>query len=390
MTDGYHAIVVGGGHNGLVAAAYLAKAGARTVVLEARHKVGGAADTMAPWPDAPEFKVTTLSYVMSLMPDTILRDLDLARHGYRSTPVGPYFLPFPDGRAILQADDDAKKNYESFAQFSKRDADAIEQWDAWIGGLAEVLGPADDDDAPAARLHETLRSHRAAPARVALPRARRARARRRHPADDDVGRRPARPVLRIRPGEDGDGAQRPHRHVGRAVRARHRLRDGPPLDRRRWRWSPRLVGGARGRHGRRERCDRLERAVARRRDPHRGAGREDPRRGRVRDRRGARFRRGVARAARRHRDPPEDHVPRADRPCRASSRLRRRHLELEDPQRRREDQRRPRPCARVHARCPSSPTSPAASSSRIRSPTSRRRSSRRVRASRRPRRSATA
>ncbi len=98
MTNGYHAIVVGGGHNGLVAAAYLAKAGARTVVLEARHKVGGAADTMAPWPEAPEFKVTTLSYVMSLMPDTILRDLELARHGYRSTPVGPYFLPFPDGR----------------------------------------------------------------------------------------------------------------------------------------------------------------------------------------------------------------------------------------------------------------------------------------------------
>jgi phytoene dehydrogenase-like protein len=140
-TNGYHAIVVGGGHNGLVAAAYLAKAGASTVVLEARHKVGGAADTMAPWPDAPEFKVTTLSYVMSLMPDTILRDLQLERHGYRSTPVGPYFLPFPDGRAIVQYDDDARKNYESFAQFSKRDADAIERWDAWIGGLAEVLGP---------------------------------------------------------------------------------------------------------------------------------------------------------------------------------------------------------------------------------------------------------
>ena len=48
---------------------------------------------MAPWPEAPEFKVTTLSYVMSLMPDTILRDLELERHGYRATPVvGPYFL----------------------------------------------------------------------------------------------------------------------------------------------------------------------------------------------------------------------------------------------------------------------------------------------------------
>jgi phytoene dehydrogenase-like protein len=137
----YDAIVVGGGHNGLVAAAYLAKKGVRVVVLEARHKIGGAADTTSPWPDAPDFKVTTLSYVMSLMPDTILHDLELARHGYRSIPVGPYFVPFPDGRCIVQYDDDARANYDEFAKFSKRDADAIEQWDGWIGGLADVLGP---------------------------------------------------------------------------------------------------------------------------------------------------------------------------------------------------------------------------------------------------------
>jgi phytoene dehydrogenase-like protein len=133
--------VIGGGHNGLVAAAYLARSGARTVVLEARHKVGGAADTMVPWPEAPGFKVTTLSYVMSLMPDTIMRDLRLAEHGYRATPVGPYFLPFPDGRCIVSYEDDAAANFESYARFSKRDADAIERWDAWIGGLADVLGP---------------------------------------------------------------------------------------------------------------------------------------------------------------------------------------------------------------------------------------------------------
>ncbi len=141
MATAYDAIVIGGGHNGLVAAAYLAKRGARALVLEARHKTGGAADTMSPWPDAPAFKVTTLSYVMSLMPDTILRDLRLAEHGYRFVPVGPYFVPFPDGRCIVQYDDDAQANYDSFAQFSKKDADAIERWDAWIGGLADVLGP---------------------------------------------------------------------------------------------------------------------------------------------------------------------------------------------------------------------------------------------------------
>ncbi len=65
MAATYDAIVVGGGHNGLVAASYLARSGARTVVLEGRHKTGGAATTEAPWPEAPEFKVTRLSYVMT-------------------------------------------------------------------------------------------------------------------------------------------------------------------------------------------------------------------------------------------------------------------------------------------------------------------------------------
>jgi phytoene dehydrogenase-like protein len=141
VANAYNAIVIGAGHNGLVAGAYLARAGARAIVLEARSKTGGAATTDAPWPDAPEFRVTTLSYVMSLMPDTILRDLDLAQHGYRVHPVGPYFLPFPDGRCIVQYDDDAAANYEQFAKFSKRDADAVERFDAWLGGLADVLGP---------------------------------------------------------------------------------------------------------------------------------------------------------------------------------------------------------------------------------------------------------
>ncbi|HTU06263.1 MAG TPA: FAD-dependent oxidoreductase, partial [Trebonia sp.] len=82
-SESYDAIIVGGGHNGLVAAAYLAKHGAKTLVLEARGQTGGAATTEAPWPDAPEFKVTRLSYVMSLLPPTIMRDLELEKHGYK-------------------------------------------------------------------------------------------------------------------------------------------------------------------------------------------------------------------------------------------------------------------------------------------------------------------
>jgi phytoene dehydrogenase-like protein len=141
MTAPYDAIVIGGGHNGLVAAAYLAKSGARTVVLEGRRKTGGAATTESPWEDAPEFKVTRLSYVMSLMPPTIIKDLDLDRHGYKIYPMGPYYQAFPEGGSIKLYADDARRNHESVSQWSKKDADAMPKWDAWLAGLADVLGP---------------------------------------------------------------------------------------------------------------------------------------------------------------------------------------------------------------------------------------------------------
>jgi phytoene dehydrogenase-like protein len=141
LVNAYDAIVIGGGHNGLVAGAYLAKAGARAIVLEARHKTGGAAATDSPWPEAPEFKVTTYSYVMSLMPDTIIRDLDLNRHGYKVYPMGPYFQAWPDGRSLMLFADDAKRNYDQVVKFSKKDAEAMPRWDAWLGDLAKVMGP---------------------------------------------------------------------------------------------------------------------------------------------------------------------------------------------------------------------------------------------------------
>ncbi|HEY2076034.1 MAG TPA: NAD(P)/FAD-dependent oxidoreductase [Streptosporangiaceae bacterium] len=141
MAQTYDAIVVGGGHNGLVAAAYLAKSGERTVVLESRHKIGGAATTESPWPEAPEFSVTRLSYVMSLLPPTIINGLELGRHGYKIYPMGPYYQAFPDGGSIKLYADDAKRNHESVSKWSKKDADAMPKWDAWLAGLADVLGP---------------------------------------------------------------------------------------------------------------------------------------------------------------------------------------------------------------------------------------------------------
>ena len=141
MAEAFDAVVVGGGHNGLVAAAYLARSGARTLVLEARGKTGGAATTEAPWPDAPDHRVTRLSYVMSLLPPSIARDLDLARHGYKVFPMGPYYQAFPEGGSIKLYADDAQRNHAEVAKWSKKDADAMPRWDAWLMGLADVLGP---------------------------------------------------------------------------------------------------------------------------------------------------------------------------------------------------------------------------------------------------------
>jgi len=139
--ESFDAVVVGGGHNGLVAAAYLAKTGARTLVLEARQTTGGAATTEAPWPDAPEFKVTRLSYVMSLLPPTILGDLQLERHGYKVFPMGPYYQAYPEGGSLTLHEEDSQRSHEEISRWSRKDADAYPQWNAWLGGLADVLGP---------------------------------------------------------------------------------------------------------------------------------------------------------------------------------------------------------------------------------------------------------
>ncbi|MDT5005734.1 MAG: hypothetical protein QOJ24_2910 [Mycobacterium sp.] len=141
MTNTYDALVIGGGHNGLVSAAYLARSGAKTLVLESRGTLGGAATTESPWEDAPHLRVTRLSYVMSLMPPTIIKDLELERHGYKVHPMGPYYQAFPEGGSLTIFEDDPARTHEQIAKWSKKDADTWPKWNGWLEGIADVMGP---------------------------------------------------------------------------------------------------------------------------------------------------------------------------------------------------------------------------------------------------------
>ncbi len=138
-------VVIGGGHNGLVAAAYLAKNGLDVLVCERRPVVGGAAVSEHPF--GPDYTVTSLSYVVSLLPPDLVADLGLARHGYHVFPQGPYFAPRADGRYLRLPDDPAARHAE-IARFSAADADAYPRYEAHLAALGRVLGPLLDEVPP--------------------------------------------------------------------------------------------------------------------------------------------------------------------------------------------------------------------------------------------------
>jgi phytoene dehydrogenase-like protein len=135
VPESYDVIIVGAGHNGLVTAAYLARAGRRVLVLEARELVGGCAVTEEIWPG---YRVSTASYLSSLMQEKVVRELELARFGYVVDAKDPaFFSPFPDGRHLFMWQD-REKTLAEIAKFSKRDAEAYPRYEARLERLAIV------------------------------------------------------------------------------------------------------------------------------------------------------------------------------------------------------------------------------------------------------------
>jgi phytoene dehydrogenase-like protein len=138
MATSYDLIIIGGGHNGLVTAAYVARAGAKVLVLERREVLGGACVTEEVWPG---YKVSTAAYVNSLLRPEIIRDLELKRHGFQMLPRNPSsFTPFPDGRSLLLGPDKALTHRE-VSKFSAKDADALPKYEAMLERVADFLEP---------------------------------------------------------------------------------------------------------------------------------------------------------------------------------------------------------------------------------------------------------
>jgi phytoene dehydrogenase-like protein len=162
MARTWDAIVVGGGHNGLVCAAYLAKAGRKVLVLERRHVLGGAAVSEEVFPG---FTFSVCSYVVSLLRPWIIRELELPRFGLELIPLEASFLPLPDGDSLCRWSDPELTRKE-VARFSKRDAETLGEFSVAMSKIGRFAKPVIDGPAPdpgslhPARLMELLRLSR--------------------------------------------------------------------------------------------------------------------------------------------------------------------------------------------------------------------------------------
>src|SRR5229473_894280 len=145
MTLNFDAIIIGAGHNGLVTAGYLARAGWKVLVLERRYVVGGACVTEEVFPG---FKVSTAAYVNSLFRPEIVRDLRLREYGFEVLARNPSsFTPLPDGRSLTLGPDPEWTRRE-IAKFSPRDAARYPEYEAMLERVAAFVEPTLDMTPP--------------------------------------------------------------------------------------------------------------------------------------------------------------------------------------------------------------------------------------------------
>jgi phytoene dehydrogenase-like protein len=138
MPQTYDAIIIGAGHNGLVTAAYLAKAGWKVLVLERRDILGGCCNTEEVWPG---YKVSTAAYVNSLLRPEIINDLELKKHGFEMLPRSPSsFTPFPDDRYLMMGPD-RELTLREIAKFSAKDAEQYPKYEEMLTRVADFLEP---------------------------------------------------------------------------------------------------------------------------------------------------------------------------------------------------------------------------------------------------------
>src|SRR3954447_1586102 len=146
--ENYDAVIVGGGHNGLVAGFYLAKAGLRTVVLERREIVGGCCVTEE---FAPGYRASSGAYVLSMLREAIWKDMRLVERGVVVDPAGPSLNLFADGTR-LELSDDLAASQAAVRALSAADAEALPRFEAELAELAGLVMPLIDSTAPDLRL----------------------------------------------------------------------------------------------------------------------------------------------------------------------------------------------------------------------------------------------
>ena len=339
-THEYDAIVVGGGHNGLTHAAYLAKAGLRTLVLEKNGGVGGAAITEEL---VPGFQFTTFSYALSLLRPEIIHELDLVEHGFLPLMMPSSFHPTGDGDYLLFGDDH-QANLQEIRRHSPRDADAYERYHHDLDRVCQAVRPLFDNAPPNIFGKEPedavdtkwLLDHLGA-----------------------IEQKVMHDVVRLLTGSASDwlddyfeheavkgyhASSIDHRLQGRADVSRLGAGAAVPQDGRARR-PPRLVGVPQGRQRRLHPGARRGRRGVRRGDPALVTGRAPDHRRGPGGRRRAGGRHRVPRAGRRLRAGPAAYVPRALRPARAAARPGRQRAPDEVPRRLGEGELRPRRAA---------------------------------------------